>query len=271
MVARGGMELTDTHAHLASRQLTGETESLLFRARAAGVTRIVSIGTEPLDSLCNVELAERHPGVYAAVGVHPCSVHEAGEDWLDRIRGLSMAPKVVALGEMGLDYFHPPQDGSEPDEWRALQRRFFETQLSLALERRLPVVIHQRESSADVLAIMRGVAGQLRAVFHCFTGTHEEAEELISLGFHLSFTGVITYKNAGALADCAAALPLDRLMLETDSPYLAPVPLRGSRNEPANVRHTAAFLAGRRGISLEELARATSDTAEKFFQFNGES
>jgi len=259
------MDLIDTHAHLASRQFTGETDELVFRAREAGVTQIVSIGTEPEDSAQNVTLEAERPGVYATVGVHPCSVHEAGEDWLERIRELSLAPKVVALGEMGLDYFHPPQDGSEPSAWRALQARFFEQQLALAVERQLPVVIHQRESAADVLSVMKDFAGQLRAVFHCFTGTRDEAEELIGLGFHLSFTGVITYKNAVALADCAAALPLERLMLETDSPYLAPVPLRGSRNEPAHVRHIAAFLAARREMSLAELALATSATARTFF------
>ncbi len=262
------MDLIDTHAHLASRQLVGETGSLLHRCREAGVTQIVSIGTEPEDSARNVELAAENECVYATVGVHPCSVHEVGEDWLERLRQLSLSPKVVGLGEMGLDYYHPPQDGSEPEQWRALQATFFEAQLALAIERQLPVVIHQRESSADVLAIMKGVAGRVKAVFHCFVGTREEAEELIDLGFHVSFTGVVTYKSAAALADCASALPLERIMLETDSPYLAPVPLRGTRNEPANVRHTAEFLAARRGMSVEALAAATSATARCFFEIN---
>jgi TatD DNase family protein len=259
------MDLIDTHAHLASRQFTGETDALLHRCRLAGVTQVVSIGTQPEDSARNVALAAAHQEVYATVGVHPTSVHEAGPDWFERISELARAPKVVALGEMGLDYFHPPQDGSEPAAWRALQARMFERQLELAQKLGLPVVIHQRESSADVLAIMRGLAGKVRAVFHCFVGSVQEAEELLALGFYLSFTGVVTYKSAAALADCATTLPLNRIMVETDAPYLAPVPHRGSRNEPAYVRATAEFLASRRGLPLDELASATSATAREFF------
>jgi len=143
---------------------------------------------------------------------------------------------------------------------------FFEKQLELAVEFNLPVVIHQRESASDVLAIMRGLAGRIRAVFHCFVGSLAQAEELLALGYHLSFTGVVTYKSASELADCASSLPLNRIMVETDSPYLAPVPHRGARNEPAFVRHTAEFLAARRGLAVEEFASATSATARQFFQ-----
>jgi len=259
------MDLIDTHAHLASEQLFGETEALLHRSRLAGVSQIVSIGTEPEDSARNVALAAEHESIFATVGVHPTSVHEAGPDWLDRIRDLAQRPKVVALGEMGLDYYHPPRDGSEPAQWRAMQRGFFEKQLELAVECNLPVVIHQRESADDVLAIMRGLAGRIRAVFHCFVGSRDQAIELLELGFLLSFTGVVTYKSASALADCTTDLPLDRIMVETDSPYLAPVPHRGGRNEPGFVRHTAEFLAARRGLTVEEFASATSATARRFF------
>jgi len=259
------MDLIDTHAHLASRQFVGETESLLHRSRETGVSQIVSIGTQPEDSARNVAIAEAHSGVFATVGVHPTSVHEAGPNWEETIVRLAKSPKVVALGEMGLDYFHPSQDGSEEGAWRALQAKIFERQLELAQQLNLPVVIHQRESAPDVLAIMRGLAGKVRAVFHCFVGTPAEAEELLSLGFHLSFTGVVTYKSAAALADCASGLPLDRIMVETDAPYLAPVPYRGSRNEPSYVRATAEFLANRRGLTVEEFAAATSATARAFF------
>lgn len=260
------MELTDTHAHLANSRLAGEIAPILERAAREGVTRIISIGSDTLDSAQNVELAAAHGPIFAAAGVHPTSIHEVPDDWLHRIRQLLDRPKVVALGEIGLDYYHPPRDQSPVADWRARQAHVFRLQLDLALEKNLPVVIHQRNCAAEVLEVMRGYAGRLQAVFHCFTGTPHEAEELIRLGFHLSFTGVITYPSAAELAACAARLPLDRIMVETDAPYLTPVPHRGTRNEPAYVRHTAAFLAQARGISLEEFAEATTDTARRFFR-----
>jgi TatD DNase family protein len=263
------MELIDTHAHLASGRLRGETDLLLRRAAAEEVRHIVSIGTDLEDSAANVVLAAAHPEIHAAVGIHPTSVHEIpDEGWLDTLRALATRPQVVALGEMGLDHHHPPQDGSPVAEWHARQIRVFTAQLDLAEELGLPVIIHQRESSSAVLALMRERAGKLRAVFHCFTGSADEARLLIDLGFHVSFTGVVTYKNAADVAACAAALPLDRVMIETDCPYLAPVPHRGGRNEPAYLRHTAAFLAERRGLSLEAFASATSATARDFFRLD---
>lgn len=266
MVGLPGMELVDSHAHLANSKLRHETGALLANAAREGVTRIVTIGSDTEDSARNVELAAEFPGVFAAVGVHPTSIHEVPENWLEIIRDLLDRPKVVALGEIGLDHYHPPQDGSPVADWRARQIHFFQAQLDLAAEKGFPVVIHQRDCAPDVLEIMRAYAGRLRAVFHCFTGSPAEAEELLHLGFHLSFTGVVTYSSAKALADCASVLPLDRIMVETDAPYLTPVPHRGTRNEPAYVRHTAAFLAQKRGISLEEFAAATTRTALGFFR-----
>lgn len=260
------MELVDTHAHLANSKLVHETGALLATAAAEGVTRVVSIGSDTLDSTRNVELAAAHEGIFAAAGVHPTSIHEVPGDWLAIIRALLDRPKVVALGEIGLDHYHPPQDGSSVADWRARQVHFFRSQLDLAVEKGFPVVIHQRECAPEVLEIMRAYAGRLSAVFHCFTGSRPEAEELIRLGFHLSFTGVVTYPSAATLAECASSLPLDRIMVETDAPYLTPVPHRGSRNEPAYVRHTAAFLAQKRGIPLEEFAAATTRTALRFFR-----
>jgi len=260
------MELIDTHAHLASSKLAGETETLVQRARREQITRIITIGCETEDSARNVELAAAHPEVYATVGVHPTSIHEVSEDWRDTIRDLLGRDKVVALGEIGLDYHHPPSDGSSVESWRARQDSFFRSQLDLARELSVPVVIHQRDCAREVLDVIRPYAGSVEAVFHCFTGSAEEGRELLDLGFHLSFTGVVTYKSARDVADCAASLPLDRIMVETDAPYLTPVPHRGTRNEPAYVRHTAAFLADRRGVSLEEFARETSATARRFFR-----
>tara|TARA_R110002096_G_scaffold100173_2_gene221944 strand:+ start:6518 stop:7306 length:789 start_codon:yes stop_codon:yes gene_type:complete len=262
------MELIDTHAHLASARIRNETEVLLKRAAEADVGRIITIGTDTEDSLENTRLAATHDSVFATVGVHPTSVHEVGENWLSEIRELAAKPKVVAIGEAGLDYFHPPQDGSPEPEWRARQASFFRQQLDLAVELDLPIVIHQRESSEDVLAIMQDYVGKVRAVFHCYVGPVEEARELCDLGFHLSFTGVATYKNAAEVAECAAWVPLEKMMVETDSPFLAPVPKRGKTNEPSFVRHTAAFIAEKRGMTLAEFADATTKTAIDFFRLN---
>lgn len=260
------MELIDTHAHLANPKLAGETAALLERARNEGVTRIVSIGSDTEDSRENVALAAAHPGIFAAAGVHPTSIHEVPPDWLDLIADLLDRPKVAALGEIGLDFYHPPRDGSSVADWRARQAEFFRRQLDLAVKKDFPVVIHQRNCAPEVLEAVRPYRGRLQAVFHCYAGSLSEAEELIRLGFHLSFTGVVTYPSARELAECAASLPLDRIMVETDAPYLTPVPHRGARNEPAYVRHTAAFLAQKRGISLEEFAQATNRTAMRFFR-----
>ena len=260
------MELIDTHAHLASQQLLGETAELLERARAADVGRVVTIGSDVEDSAENVRLAAEFDAIYAAIGVHPTSIHEVEQEtWLAEIRRLSAAPKVVAIGEIGLDYYHPPQDGSEEADWRGRQADFFVRQLDLAIDVNLPTVIHQRACYDEVLEIIRPYAGKVRAVFHCFVNNAAQGKELIDLGFLVSFTGVATYKNAVDVAECATALPLDRMMVETDSPYLAPVPKRGKRNEPAFTRHTAEFIAERRGMSLEAFAEATTATAVEFF------
>lgn len=260
------MELIDTHAHLASQKLIGETADLVARAKEAGVGRIVTIGSDVADSAENVRLAGEFDEIFATVGVHPTSIHEVQQEtWLDEIRALAAKPKVHAIGEIGLDFYHAPQDGSEEADWRSRQAEFFTKQLDLAVELELPVVVHQRECSAEVLEIIKPYSGKVRAVFHCFVDSLEQGRELIDLGFRVSFTGVATYKSAAEVADCAAALPLDRIMVETDSPYLAPVPMRGKRNEPALTRHTAEFIAARRGISLEEFAVATTKTAVEFF------
>ncbi|MEM0969711.1 MAG: TatD family hydrolase [Verrucomicrobiota bacterium] len=260
------MELFDTHCHLASRKLAGETDALIKRARAEQVTKIITIGCQCDDSAQNVQLAAAHKAVYATVGVHPTSIHEIPENWLSVIKDLARQPKVVALGEMGLDYYHPPQDGSTEASWRDRQASIFQRQVELAKEIEFPMVIHTRESFEDTVDILRPFAGTVKAVFHCFSGSPQEARTVLDLGFHLSFTGVITYKNAGDLAETAASLPLDRIMVETDAPYLTPVPHRGKRNEPSFVRHTAAFLANQKGVALEELAEETSATANHFFR-----
>ncbi|MCB1076911.1 MAG: TatD family hydrolase [Verrucomicrobiae bacterium] len=265
-------ELIDTHAHLASQVFRepGELPALLDRAFEAGVTRIISIASDLEDSHRNTEIASEYGGVFATVGVHPTSVHEVTQQgWIDDLRGLSRLPKVVAIGEIGLDFFHPPQDGSPEEVWRALQDRFFRAQLDLAVELDLPVVIHQRNSTQAVAAVMDEYAGKVTAVFHCFSGTPEEARHLLDQGHYLSFTGIVTFPKALDVQEVAKLVPDDRIMAETDSPYLAPVPFRGKRCEPAYTRHTADFIASLRGISSGEFADLTTRNACRFFGLPG--
>jgi len=263
--------LIDTHCHLASHGFDDtSTADLVARAHEAGVTELITIGTDLVDSARNIHLAESYDSVFATVGIHPTSAHEvdaSNDKWLQKLEAWIAHPKVVALGEIGLDYYHPPRDGSSDDEWKSLQKNIFRRQLDLAERTDMPVVIHQRESYDDLLAVMRDYAGKIRAVFHCWTGSPEQTEELIRLGFLVSFTGVVTFKNAKQVQDSARAVADDKFMVETDAPYLAPVPMRGKRCEPGYTRHTAEFIAGLRGVSTEDLARQTSACAKDFFKY----
>ncbi|MCB1229457.1 MAG: TatD family hydrolase [Verrucomicrobiae bacterium] len=261
--------LIDTHAHLASHafEAEGELDAIIARASEAGVTRIISIGSELEDSARNVQIAAAHEGVFATVGVHPTSVHEVTQEgWVEDLRGLTQLPKVQAIGEIGLDFYHPPQDGSPEDVWRARQDRFFRAQLDLAVELDLPVVIHQRESAEAVGEVLKDYIGKVTAVFHCFNGTPDQARVILDQGHYLSFTGIVTFKSAADVQASARFVPEDRLMVETDSPYLAPVPFRGKRCEPAYTRNTAEFIAELRGIPSETLAQITTSNAERFFR-----
>jgi TatD DNase family protein len=261
--------LTDTHAHLATARFAGEVPGILARSREAGVGRIVSISCDLDDVEANLDLAAAYAGVFATAGIHPCYVHEPGPaDWRERLRRLSERPKIVAIGEIGLDFYHPPEDGSETAAWRRLQESIFEEMLQLAQDLNLPAVIHSRESTPAVLDVLARFPA-VRAVLHCFTGTPAEAEEALAAGHFLSFTGVITYPKADDVRATAAVVPLDRLMIETDAPYLAPVPFRGKSCEPAMVRHTCQRLAEIHGLSTEEMTVATSRNAETFFGLSG--
>ena len=222
--------IIDTHAHLSSPRLSAPVNELIERAQQAGVDRMISIGSDVDDSRRNVTLATEHQGVvFATVGVHPTSIHEVGDEWLAEIRKLAMNHPVVAIGEIGLDYHHDPYDGSSVESWRSRQADFFRKQLDLAVEQKLPAVIHQRSCSEEVLEVIRPYSGKIDAVFHCFIGSVEEAGELIDLGFHVSFTGIATYRSAADVAETARLVPLDRMMVETDTPYLAPTPKRRAR------------------------------------------
>lgn len=266
MKEKKSLGLIDTHAHLASSKFIGEVPQLLERAQEAGVQRVISIACDIEDSEKNLSMAKEFPAVAPTVGVHPLYVHEPGAaDWQTQLKVLAARHEVVAIGEIGLDYFHPPQDGSTEEEWRSLQREFFEHQLDLAISLDLPVVIHQRNSAADVHDVLKNFP-KARAVLHCFTGTIPEAEAALEMGHLLSYTGIVTFPNAAEVQEAAKMTPSDRIMLETDCPYLAPVPFRGKRCEPAMVCHTASKIAELHGISEEEIICATTENAMAFFR-----
>ena len=281
--------IIDTHAHLDFPEFSGEIDALVQRAAAAGVTRIVTIGTSVESSRRAVALAEAHPAIYAAIGVHPNSAMEAEPGAIDALRELARNPRVVAIGETGLDYYRLPgsriihtgiealaneetadiEAAIEDGAVKSAQSMMFQQQLDLAVELGLNVVIHQRgDAWTDTLALLQPYQGKLRAVFHCFGGTPEQAAEVINLGHLISFTGIVTFKNAQSAQQTAASIASDKFMLETDCPYLAPVPFRGKRCEPAFTRFTAEKIATLRGVPLEEVARFTTTTAEEFFRFN---
>ncbi|MFZ0616779.1 MAG: TatD family hydrolase [Chthoniobacterales bacterium] len=284
------MNLIETHAHLDYPDYAPDLEGVIARAAEAGVTRIISIGTGLESSRRAVALAERFPNVHAVVGIHPTNVTEEGLDFLPALGELARHPKVVAIGETGIDYHHVPEELQSPKvadvdsallaqshgdqerliaegAWKSAQADAFRMQLDLALELGLNVVIHQRSAWMDTLEVLRPYTGKLRGVFHCFGGTPEEAAEVAALGHLVSFTGIITFKNAEQVRLTAAAVPADGYMVETDCPYLAPVPYRGKRAEPAHTRLVAEKIAEVRGITLEEVAEATTLTAEGFFRF----
>jgi TatD DNase family protein len=254
------MELYDSHCHLDPMRFGAELGDVLARARAAGVTRMTVIGTRAADSEAAADLAAREPGVVAAAGVHPNDVAEAEPGEWERIVRLVESGRVAAVGETGLDWYRTtaPHD---------LQREWFARHLELARRSSLPVVIHTRESIRDTLDMLRDAVarGPLLLILHSFTGSAAEAAEAIDLGCHLGFAGMVTFRSSTALREVAAAIPLDRLLVETDSPFLAPEPLRGRRNEPANVVHTARCLALARGEPLEALAAATTANARRVF------
>src|SRR5436190_4046031 len=284
--------LIDTHAHLDFPDFATDLEDVLRRANDAGVTRIITIGTSLESSRRAIELAEKHPAVFAAIGVHPTSVEEGEDDVITPLRELAKNPRVVAIGETGLDYHRLPSEEvakeeqvqvmsalrTETDEeieaqirdgaYKSKQASLFQQQLDLAVELGLNTVIHQRDAWEDILKIIRPYTGKLRGVFHCFGGSLDQANEVVDLDHLVSFTGIVTFKNGAAVREVAAQIPIWKFMVETDCPYLAPVPFRGKRCEPAYTRLVAESIASAREIPLQELAEATTETAEKFFRFD---
>lgn len=285
--------LIETHAHLDYPDFAVDFDLVLQRASEAGVTRILTIGTSIESSRRAVALAEKHDNIYAVIGVHPTSDESAPDDVMQPLREIAQSPRVVAIGETGLDYHRLPSKEiakekqvqvfsnalqSETEEqieagihdgaYKSEQASLFEQQLDLAVELGLNVVIHQRDAWQDTLEIMRPYTDKLRGVFHCFGGTLEQANEVLGLDHLVSFTGIVTFKNGATVREVAAQIPLWKFMVETDCPYLAPVPFRGKRCEPAHTRIVAETIAIARSISLKEVAEATTETAEQFFRFN---
>ena len=259
--------LIDTHAHLDYSDFDDDRAQILLRAAERGVTEIISIGTRVDSSMRAVELAENFPNVWATVGIHPGEVDEAPDDAVERMRALAQSRRVVALGEIGLDYHHLPEGEEAIAKNKARQAELFRAQLALAIELGLNTVIHQRDSWDDTLAILKEFTGRVRGVFHCFGGTLEQAREVIALGHLVSFTGIVTFKNARQVQATAQDVPFDQFMVETDCPYLAPVPDRGKRCEPAHTRIVAEHIAKLRGVSVEEIGARTTATARGFFKF----
>ena len=257
----------DTHTHLGSRQFDGDLPAVLERARAAGVTRMVAPATDLENARKLLALAEHEPDVRVATGIHPCDADSvSGEDWINELRELAKHPKVCAIGEIGLDYFHAPPEGFTLEDWKAHQSKVLTAQLELAAELKLNVILHNRESWDDLTALVLPFSDRLRGVFHCYTGTMEQAQPLLERGHLISFTGIVSFKNAGVIAETARVVPAHGYMIETDAPYLAPVPHRGKRCEPAYVADTARAIAALRGESVEKIATDTANNALGFFR-----
>ena len=261
----------DTHAHLDYPDFSGDLEAVIARAASAGVRRIITVGTDLESSARAISLSERFPAVFAVVGWHPTDAHKAPADVRPALSEMARHPKVVAIGETGLDYYHLPSSrgaGSITDDehHKKCQARLFEQQMEVAVAAGLGCIVHQRNSLADTLAQMQPFENKLRAVFHCFGEELHVAKGILDQGWLVSFTGVVTFKNARRIRDTLAAIPLPRLMLETDCPFLAPVPHRGKRCEPAHVVETAKIIAEVKHCSLDALSAATCAAAHEFFR-----
>ena len=259
--------LIDTHAHLDYTDYDPDRAEVIARASEAGVTEIISIGTRTDSSARAVELAENFPNIWATVGIHPGEVGGAPNDAVEQLRKLAQSSRVVAVGEIGLDYHRLPENPFEAIANKKRQAALFRQQLELTAELGLNAVSHQRDSWDDTLKILGEFTGRVRGVFHCFGGTLEQAREVIALGHLVSFTGIVTFKNARQVQATAQEIAFDQFMVETDCPYLAPVPDRGKRCEPAHTRRVAEQIAQLRGVAPEEIAARTTKTAREFFKF----
>lgn len=251
--------LVDSHAHLDMPQFNGDRQEVIERAANGGVERIITMGTDLDSSLTALDLAQKYEIVYAAVGYHPHNAKECDRKDLDRLARVASEPKIVAWGEIGLDFFRKL---SPPDE----QLSVFSHQLDIADDLELPVIIHDREAHEDVYALLKKLGKKKkRGVIHCFSGDSVLAEKFMELGFYISIPGTVTYKKASQIKEVARDMPLERMLVETDAPFLAPVPKRGKRNEPAFVTYTAMEIARIRKLEFEEVAGATAQNTKDLF------
>lgn len=252
--------LIDSHCHLNFKDFESDLDQVIEHAKQAGILGMLTVNTQLSEALEIQAIADRYKNVFCSVGIHPCEAKNHSYDDFERanqIKSFLNHPKVAALGETGLDYYY------EMDS-REVQISSFKTHLELAQEFDLPVIIHTRDANQDTIDSIKSVQNNnknktIRGVFHCFTGTQELAAQALDLGFYISFSGIVTFKNAKDLQEVATTIPMDRLLVETDAPYLAPNPHRGKRNEPAYTKHTAQFIADLRSIPYEELACQTTD------------
>lgn len=251
----------DTHAHLQWSSFDNDRQNVLTRAKDQGVTHIVNIGFDIAGSLKGIMLAEKHKGLYATVGIHPHNATMLNEKTIDKLRELAKKPKVVAIGEIGLDYYR----SLSPKE---VQKKTFETQLALAQELKLPAVIHDREAHEDILQALSRFKGKIKGVMHCFSGGKEMAKKCIDLGFLISFAGNVTYAKANRLRKIAKWIDLKNMLLETDCPWLTPQAMRGKRNEPSFLPLIAKEIANLKCISLDDLADNTTRNAEKILKLS---
>ena len=254
------MELIDTHCHLTFEQLANDVQSVLQRSRQASVTRWITIGTDAGENKKAVDLANKFDGLYAAVGVHPHQAEEVTPEAIDELRAYAQQKKVVAIGETGLDFHY--NFSKQP-----AQKEVFAQHLQLACELKKPVIVHSRQAFDETIDILdRFGKGIEKVVFHCFSGTADQARIILDRGYFISFTGVVTFKNADSIREVVKMVPTQRMMVETDCPYMSPVPMRNQKiNEPALMIHTARLLAEIKGLSLEEFGTLVTAVSENFF------
>ena len=250
----------DTHAHYDDKAFDGDRAEVLDSIREKGVDFVINPGCTLESSKTAIELAEEYPFIYAAVGIHPEELDDFSADAFEKIEKLAMHPKCAAIGEIGLDYYWD-------DTRKAEQKELFIIQAQLAAKLDKPVIIHDREAHGDSLEIVKSVKN-LRGVFHCYSGSAEMAKELLKMGWYLGFDGPITYKNAKKALEVLEICPLDRMLIETDSPYLSPAPQRGKRNNSANLEYIAAKIAEVKGESFEDICRITEENGKRLFRIS---
>jgi TatD DNase family protein len=255
--------LIDSHAHLSMPQFDRDRDEVIRRSVEAGVELIFTVGTDPKDCRKTLEIARGSDQVFAIIGIHPHNAKEVTEETYSDLRAMSQNEKVRAIGEIGLDFYRnlSPRD---------IQVTRFREQIHLARELNLPIVVHARDAHGEVLAVLKEEeAGEIGGVFHCFSGNYDMAKACLDLGFFISIPGTITFKNSGDLREALRKIPFDRILVETDCPFLAPVPVRGKRNEPAYVKFTASKLAEVRESTFDEVARITTENTKRAFRLNG--